>query len=279
MYRIIHSQMIAPNIHQLEIEAPNIARSVQAGQFVILRVEDNGERIPLTISDWDIEKGSITVIAILVGHTTQKLATLRAGEMIPTVAGPLGNPLVMDNFGTVVCLGGCYGIGSLYAVERALKQHGNRVITIIEGRSSYLFYWEEKLKKYCDKIIFITRDGTKGSRGHVDQLTGILAELGEPVNRVVINGCNLLLKKGSDATRELNIPTQVALNTIMIDGTGMCGVCRVSIDGQMKFACVDGPYFNGHQVDWDELFKRRQTYMDEELKSLRSSKGQGSFCQ
>ncbi len=279
MYRIIHSQMIAPNIHQLEIEAPNIASSVQAGQFVILRVEDNGERIPLTISDWDIEKGSITVIAILVGHTTQKLATLRAGDMIPTVAGPLGNPLEMDNFGTVVCLGGCYGIGSLYAVERALKQHGNRVITFIEGRSSYLLYWEEKLKKYCDKIIFITRDGTKGYRGHVDQLSDILSELGEPINRVVINGCNLLLKKGSDATRDLNIPTQVALNTIMIDGTGMCGVCRVSIDGTMKFACVDGPYFDGHQVNWDELFKRRQTYMDEELKTLRSSKGQSSFCQ
>jgi ferredoxin--NADP+ reductase len=271
--------MIAPNIHQLEIEAPDIARSVQAGQFVILRVEENGERIPLTISDWDNQKGTITVIAILVGHTTQKLATLRAGEMIPTVAGPLGNPLTMENFGTVVCLGGCYGIGSLYAVERALKQHGNRVITFIEGRSSYLLYWEEKLKQFCDRIIFITRDGTKGYRGHVDQLTSILKELDEPVNQVVVNGCNLLLKKGSDATRELNIPTQVALNTIMIDGTGMCGVCRVSIDGKMKFACVDGPYFDGHQVDWEELFKRRQTYMDEELKTLRTSKGQGSFCQ
>lgn len=273
MFKLLESYMIVPNVHFLKIEAPYVANSTQPGQFVILRVDEDGERIPLSISDWNKEEGTITVIFSVVGNTTEKLASLAAGMSIPTVVGPLGNPTEIENFGTVLCLGGCYGIGSIYPIARALKKKKNKVIIAIEAKSSYLLFLEDKLKEVSDMMIYITRDGTKGYRGHVDQLTEIIRSFKEPVNRIIINGCNLLLKAGSDASLPLDIKTMVCLNTIMIDGTGMCGVCRVTVGGNTKFACVDGPYFDGHQVNWDELLQRRQSYMREELISLRTSKG------
>jgi ferredoxin/flavodoxin---NADP+ reductase len=271
MSKLLAIDMIVPNIHLLTIEAPAVVRNVKPGQFVILRVEEEGERIPLSVAEWDSENMTISVCVMNVGHTTGLLTSLKAGSEIPTVVGPLGNAAEIEKFGTVLCLAGCYGIGSIYPIARALKEKGNTVVTVMEGRSSYLFYWEDKLRAVSDELFHITRDGTKGYRGHVGRLPELIRNLVNPVDRIVINGCASLLKRGSAASRPLGIKTVVSLNPIMIDGTGMCGVCRVTVGSATKFACVDGPDFDGHQVDWDELFQRRKAYMNEEVIPLRSS--------
>jgi ferredoxin--NADP+ reductase len=224
------------------------------------------------VADWDREKGTITTAVMTIGGTTGDLAAVRAGTDIPTVVGPLGNPTEIDKFGTVLCVGGCYGIGSIFPIARALKEKGNRVIIVIEARSSYLLYWEDKLKQVSDKLIQITRDGTKGYRGHVGRIFEIMKASQENIDRVIINGCTFLMKRGTDASRPLAIKTIVSLNPIMIDGTGMCGVCRVTVGSNTKFACVDGPDFDGHEVDWKELLQRRKTYLREEVVVLRSSR-------
>ncbi len=272
MFKLIAAEMIVPNIHLLTLEAPAVAREVKPGQFVILRAEDDGERIPISVADWDKEAGTVTVAVMNVGSTTSRLASLKAGTSIPTVVGPLGNPTEIERFGTILCLGGCYGIGSIFPIARALKEKGNKVITVLEARSSYLFYWDEKLNEVSDKVFYITRDATRGYRGHVNRLGEIIKSLEDPIDRMIINGCTYLLKSGSDASRPLGISTIVSLNPIMIDGTGMCGVCRVTIGSATKFACVHGPDFDGHEVDWDELLQRRKTYMSEEVVPLRTSR-------
>ena len=272
MFKVISNQMIVPNIHLLTVEAPAVAAQIEPGQFVILRAEDDGERIPLSIADWDRDKGTLTFAIVNVGGTTDKLARLKAGTEIPTVVGPLGIATEIGDFGTALCIGGCYGIGSIYPIARALKEKGNKVITIIESRSSYLLFWEEKYKAVCDKYINITRDGSKGLKGHITRLPEIINGLSEPVGRIIINGCTFLMKQGSEISRPLGIKTIVSLNPIMIDGTGMCGVCRVSVASKTKFACVDGPDFDGHEVDWAELLQRRKTYIREEAIPLRTSK-------
>jgi ferredoxin--NADP+ reductase len=272
MFKLIENQMIVPNLHLLTLEAPEVARQMQPGQFVIVRADDGGERIPLSIADWDAEAGTVTVIVMNIGSTTDRLASLEAGVSVPTVVGPLGNPTEIEKFGTVLCLGGCYGIGSIFPIARALKEKGNKVITVIEARSSYLLFWEDKLKEVSDKLICITRDGTKGHKGHVGRLTEIIKSSDEQVDRMIVNGCTFLLKRGSDMSRPLEIKTIVSLNPIMIDGTGMCGVCRVTVGKTTKFACVHGPDFDGHEVDWTELLQRRKTYMREEVIPLRTSR-------
>jgi ferredoxin--NADP+ reductase len=271
MFTLRQAEMIVPNVHLLKVEAPVVADQMQPGQFVILRAEDGGERIPLSVSDWDRQEGTVTVIFINVGATTDKLASLRAGTRLPTVVGPLGNPTEIEHFGTVLCLGGCYGIGSIFPIARALTAKGNRVITVIEARSAYLLYWEDKLEAVSEQLIRITRDGTKGYRGHVDRIPEIINALDAPIDRLIINGCTYVMKRGSDASRPLGIKTMVSLNPIMIDGTGMCGVCRVTVGSNTKFACVDGPDFDGHDVDWAELAQRRRTYQREEVVVLRTS--------
>lgn len=272
MVKILENKMLVPNLCQISLAAPEIARVVQPGQFAILRADENGERIPLSISDWDRQQGTITLVYMLVGKTTQKLATLKAGQELPTVAGPLGNPMEIGLFGHVLCVGGCYGIASIYPIARALKDKGNQVTILIEGRSSYLFYWQDKLKSASDRLLRITRDGTAGLRGHIHNLGGVVAALKTPVDRVIINGCNYVMMRGSQESQTLGIKTIVSLNTLMIDGTGMCGVCRVTVGSSTKFACVDGPHFDGHEVNWDELNSRRQAYLFEEAQPFRSSK-------
>jgi len=264
--------MIVPNIHILTLEAPAVAQMAKPGQFAIVRAEEEGERVPLTLCDWDAGGGTITLILMNIGSTTNRLAHLEAGAAIPTVAGPLGNPTKLEKFGTVLCVGGCYGIGSMFPIVRALKALGNKVITVFEARSSYLFYWEERYRGLADRMFFITRDGSKGLKGHAGRLPEIIANLGEPVHHVFLNGCTFLMKRGSDATRESGIPTMVALNPIMIDGTGMCGVCRVSVGGETRFACVHGPDFDGHKVDWELLLQRRKTYLREEVLPFQTSR-------
>lgn len=272
MAKIIENKMLVPNIHQVVIAAPEVARAAKPGQFAILRAEEDGERIPLTISDWDSQKGSITLVYMAIGRTTQKLAQMQPGSDLPTVVGPLGNPMEIDYYGSVVCVGGCYGIASIYPIARALKEKGNSVTTLIEGRSSYLFFWQDKLKAVSDRMVRVTRDGTAGLCGHINQLSRVIAALKTPVDRLIINGCNFLMMRGSQESQALGIKTIVSLNTLMIDGTGMCGVCRVTVGSSTKFACVDGPHFDGHEVNWDELAKRRQAYLLEEAQPFRSSK-------
>ena len=275
MFELRENRMIAPNVHLLTVEAPNVAKVAKAGQFVIVRAEEDGERIPLTLADWDSEKGTVTAVVMNVGRTTDMLSSLEPGMGLPTVVGPLGNATEIDEFGNVLCIGGCYGIGSIYPIVRALKEKNNRVFTLIEARSSYLFYWEQKLAKVSDRVICLTRDGTRGFKGHIERLGEVIESLGVPVHRIIINGCTQLLRRGSEASRPLGIKTIVALNPIMIDGTGMCGVCRVSVGGRTQFACVDGPDFDGHEVDWDELFQRRKTYVVEEVVPMRTSASEG----
>jgi NAD(P)H-flavin reductase len=272
MYKVIASRMIVPNMHVLTVEAPAVVRDMKPGQFVIIRAEEEGERIPLSVSDWDAARGTLTLVFLSIGSTTGRLARLEEGSSIPTVVGPLGNAAEIEHYGTVLCLAGCYGIGSIFPIARALKAKGNRIITVLEARSSYLFYWEDRLRGLSDKLVHITRDGTKGYKGHVGRLPEVIKALDEPVHRVIVNGCTFVLKRGSDATRPLGIPTMVSLNPNMIDGTGMCGVCRVSVGGVTRFACVHGPDFDGHQVDWAELLQRRKTYMEEEVVPLRTSR-------
>jgi ferredoxin/flavodoxin---NADP+ reductase len=272
MPRVVASRMIVPNMHILTLEAPAVVRDIRPGQFIILRAEEEGERVPLSVSDWNREHGTVTTVFMSIGYTTHRLARLTEGMNVPTVVGPLGNAAEIRNYGTVMCVGGCYGIGSLFPVARALKEAGNRIIVVLEARSSFLLYWEDRYKILADKIIHITRDGTKGYRGHVGRLPEIIKALDEPVHRIIIQGCTFVMKRGSEATMPLGIPTWVSLNPIMIDGTGMCGVCRVSVGGTTRFACVHGPDFDGHQVNWEELLQRRKTYMAEEMVPLSTSR-------
>jgi NAD(P)H-flavin reductase len=274
MNRILENKMLVPNLHQIILSAPEIAQAVQPGQFIILRVEEEGERIPLTISDWDGQKGTLTLVYMNIGRTTQKLAALVAGDTIPTLAGPMGNAMEIGAFGTVLCVGGCYGIASIYPIARALKEKGNQVTIVIEARSSYLLYWQEKLRKVANRLIVITRDGSQGLAGHIDNLPEILAGFQGIPDRIIINGCNYLMMRGAEESRSYNIKTVVSLNTLMIDGTGMCGVCRLTVNESTKFACIDGPHFDGHEVNWDELAKRRKAYLREEEQILHSSSAQ-----
>ncbi|MBI9043829.1 MAG: sulfide/dihydroorotate dehydrogenase-like FAD/NAD-binding protein [Anaerolineaceae bacterium] len=272
MFRILESKPLAQNMHMLRIEAPHVAASILPGQFVILRAKNEGERIPLSAADWDSKQGTLTVVFMVIGDTTRIMAALQSGDCIPTVVGPLGNPISIQNFGTVMCVGGCYGIGSLYPIMRALKQAENRIVMVIEARSAHLYFWESKLNSMADELHFITRDGSRGYRGHVkDQLPTIIKNQSGKIDRMIINGCNYVMKRACRVSKDLGIKTLVSLNTIMIDGTGMCGVCRLTVGGEMKFACVDGPYFDGHLVDWNELALRRRMYLREEALPLRSS--------
>lgn len=271
MAKILENKMIVPNVCMITVSAPEIAQSVKAGQFVIVRVEEEGERIPLTVSDWDVNQGTITLVYLLVGKTTQKLSTLTSKDTLATVVGPLGNAMEIDSFGKVACVGGCYGLASIYPIARALKEKGNQVTVIVEARSSNLVYWHKKLKSVSDRLIVITRDGSQGVRGHIGEMQTLLADPGTRPDRVIVNGCNYLMMRAAQETSPLNIKTIVSLNTLMIDGTGMCGVCRVTVNSSTKFACVDGPHFDAHEVDWDELTQRRKAYLSEETQTLRSS--------
>jgi len=264
MYDVVTREMIAPNLHLLTVAAPDVAAEIQPGNFVIVRADDEAERIPLSVADWDRAAGTVTVVFMVVGASTDRLSRLRAGEAVPTVVGPLGKPTALDNYGTVACIGGCYGIGSIYPLVRALHERGNRVLTFLEARSSYLLYWQEKLNEFSHELFCITRDGSAGVRGHVSRTLDVLQKPDHQPGQVYVNGCTYLLAKTARELEPLHVPVMVSLNPIMIDGTGMCGVCRVTVDGRVKFACVDGPDFDGRQVDWDELLKRRKQYLHEE---------------
>ncbi len=271
MFPVIEQRMIVPNVHLLTVEAPDVAETAQPGNFVILRPSEEGERIPLTIADWDAAAGTVTSIFVQVGASTARLARLKAGDRIPSYAGPLGNATEIRRFGTVLLIAGCYGMGSVFPIAGALTEAGNRVIILVEARSSYLLYWEDRLRTVAERLIVVTRDGSRGYKGHVTRLAEILHDEGVSPDRVIAHGCTYQMMEVSRQTRPMGLKTIVSMNPIMIDGTGMCGVCRLTVAGETKFACVDGPEFDGHEVDWDEFLSRREGYGPEEIEPLRHS--------
>ena len=264
MFKILNREEMSEGTVILnEIEAPLIAAKAKPGQFVIIKANENGERVPLTMADTDPEKGTITVIYMVVGKTTALFKTLKVGEGYQDVIGPLGKPTHVEKLGTVICVGGGTGIAVLHPITRALKEVGNRVIAIIGARSKDLLIMEEQMRNASNELHICTDDGTYGHHGFVtDVMKDILEK--EDVQLVVAIGPVPMMKFTSKITKDFNVKTMVSLNPIMVDGTGMCGGCRVSVGGETKFACVDGPEFDGHAVDYDELMKRLQAYCEEE---------------
>jgi len=268
MAKILRRERLVPNIHLLEVEAPEVSRKCRPGQFVIIMPDERGERIPLTIADWDMKKGSVTSVFMIVGTSTHKLSLLNEGDEVPVFVGPLGKPSEIEKYGTVVCAGGCFGIAAIYPIARALKEAGNKVVTLLDVKANYLLYWEDKLKAVSDEFYVSARDSFFDCKDYIPKTLNSVVKKESGINRVVSIGCTYLMYTCSEATKSLGIKTMVSLNPIMVDGTGMCGACRVTVDGKTKFACVDGPDFDGHLVDWEELFTRRKAYFDDEIQSL-----------
>jgi len=263
-FRILEAERLAPTITRYVIEAPFVARKRQAGHFVIVRVEEGGERIPLTIVDSDPDRGSITLIVQAIGKTTKRLAQLGAGDRVADVVGPLGNPTPIENHGRVVCIGGGVGTAELLPIARALRAAGNRILSIVGARSRELVILEAEMARVSETLVVTTDDGSYGRKGLVVDPLAEWLRAGEPLGAVYAIGPLPMMKAVAEATRAAGVRTLVSVNAIMVDGTGMCGGCRVSIGGEMKFACVDGPEFDGHAVDFDELLRRSRTYQDME---------------
>ncbi len=267
-FKVLEKEEIAPNTHMTVIYAPDIAEKCKPGQFVIVMVNEKSERIPYTISDFDPKKGTITIITIEVGRSSREMANVRAGECLRHITGPLGMPAKIEKYGTVVCAGGCFGVGAMLPVARSLKEAGNKVICVQEAASKYLLYWQDKLSKVCDELIIVTKDGSAGIKGGVRSGIETLIERGEKIDQAFVIGCSFMMKLICDLNKELGIPTQTAMNPIMLDGTGMCGACRVSEGENTKFACVDGPFLDGLKINWDELMKRQTAFQTIEIEGL-----------
>jgi ferredoxin--NADP+ reductase len=270
---IVNKKELAPNVKLFDIYVPHIAKKCLPGNFIILRISEYGERIPLTINDYDREKGTIRIIVQEVGKTTQELGKMKAGDTLLNLMGPLGNPSEIEYFGKVVCIGGGVGTAVVYPVARELKNKGNEIIGIIGAKTKELVILEDEMKKISSHLYITTDDGSYGKKGFVtDALNEILASEtphqnkygAGHVDRVIAIGPIIMMKKVSEITKRYSIPTIVSLNPIMIDGTGMCGGCRVRIGGEVKFTCVDGPEFDAHKVDFDELIQRNNRFTEEE---------------
>ena len=268
MYKILLKQDLVPKIHLLKVEAPAIAKKARPGQFVVIRIDEKGERIPLTIADWDREEGSVTVVFMEVGTTTYRLDLLQAGDGIANFIGPLGVPTHIEKFGTVVCVAGGFAAAVIMPIARVMKEKGNKVISILGARNKSLIFWEDELRSVSDQLIVTTDDGSYGRKALVTEPLKELLETAEKVDRVIAIGPSIMMKFCAKTTEPFGVKTIVSLNPIMVDGTGMCGCCRVSVGGVTKFACVDGPDFDGHQVDWDLLLARQCIYLDEEKLSF-----------
>ncbi|MDD5038823.1 MAG: sulfide/dihydroorotate dehydrogenase-like FAD/NAD-binding protein [Dehalococcoidales bacterium] len=260
MYKILNKEDLAPTVHLLQVEAPLVASKAQPGQFVMIMVDEKGERIPLTIADWDNKNGSVSIVVSEVGTTTGKLSRLKQGDSVAHFVGPLGKPADIGNFGNVVCVVMGYSMYTIAPVARALHEAGNKVHAIISAQTKTDLFGIERLRKVSDTLTVATSDGSFGEQGWVIEPLRRLLQEGQPINRAFVVGSVCMMKLVSAVTREFGIKTMVSLNPIMVDGTGMCGACRVSIGGNTRFACVDGPEFDGHEVDWDLLMARRCTY-------------------
>lgn len=261
MNRIVSKEYFSERVVKLVVEAPLIAKSRKAGHFVIVRVGEKGERIPLTIAEADVEKGTITLVVQAVGRSTVKLCALNPGDCITDVVGPLGQATQIAHVGTVVCCGGGVGVAPLLPIVQALKAAGNRVVSVLAARSKDLIILEDEIRRSSDEVIIMTDDGSYGSKGLVTEGVERVI-LRETVNQCVAIGPAVMMKFVSKLTARYQIPTVVSLNAIMVDGTGMCGACRVTVGGKLRFVCVDGPEFDAHQVDFDELMVRLKSYKE-----------------
>jgi ferredoxin--NADP+ reductase len=269
MYEILEKKVMSETVKLMKIKAPLVAKKAVAGQFIILRIDEKGERIPLTIADYDRDKGTITVIFMEVGKTTKQLGTLKVGDKLLNFAGPLGQPSEIEKYGTVVCIGGGVGIAPLYPVVRELKKAGNYVISILGARNEKLLMLEKEIEEFSDELHICTDDGSKGNKGFVSNILQNLIDEGKKIDIVWAIGPVIMMKVVAGLTKKYNIKTIVSLNPIMVDGTGMCGGCRVSVGGETKFACVDGPEFDGHLVDYDNLMLRNRRFICEEEESCK----------
>ena len=268
MYKILEKQVLSDVTKLVVVAAPHVARKARAGQFVIVIATEHGERIPLTIADSDAAAGTITLIFQEVGKSTMEMGQLEVGDGFYSVAGPLGHPTEIENYGTVVCVAGGVGIAPMYPIARDLKAAGNHVISIIGARTKELLFWEEKMAGVSDELVVCTDDGSYGRKALVTEPLKELLQAGAPVVKVWAIGPTVMMKFVSLTTKPFDVPTIVSLNTIMIDGTGMCGGCRVAMTEGAKFVCVDGPEFDGHLVDWNNLLSRVQFYRDEEKAAI-----------
>lgn len=267
MYRIISKQVLSDAVKLVVVEAPHVARKAAAGQFVIVRSHAESERIPLTIADFDRAAGTVTLIFQEIGKSTREMGLLAIGDAFATVMGPLGHATEITDSGTVVCVGGGVGIAPIFPIARALKEAGNRVLSIIGARDESLLFWEDRMRAVSDELVVMTDDGSRGRKGLVTEPLRELLERGG-VARVWAIGPAIMMKFVAETTKPFAAPTIVSLNSVMVDGTGMCGGCRVSLEGGAKFVCVDGPEFDGHQVDWNLLLKRMSFYRKQEAESM-----------
>jgi len=274
-YEILTKQELAPQIKLMRIYAPDIADKAKAGQFIIVRVCETCERIPLTLADWESDTHAITVVLQEVGVSTRKLGALKPGDSILNVAGPLGNPSEIKKFGSVAIVCGGVGTAAAYPIAKALKQAGNKVVSILGARSKELIILEDEMKNVSNELYISTNDGSKGTKGFVSDILKSLIQRGYKFDLVYAIGPPLMMKSTAEVTRSEAIKTLVSLNPLMVDGMGMCGACRITVNGQTKFACVDGPEFNAHHACFDELIKRLKTYPQEERSSAELQQNQG----
>ena len=264
-YKILSKKELCPNQYELVIEAPYVVRNAQAGQFIIFRTEEKGERVPLTIADVDKNTGALTIVFMAVGYSTKQLAQLNVGDEILDLVGPLGQPTHIKKYGTVVCLAGGYGAAPCYLIAKAFKKAGNKVHMIMGARSKNLIFWQEKMEQVCDRLHITTDDGSLGEQGFVTQVLDRIVQT-EKVDYAIAVGPLPMMRAVADLTRGKNIYTEASMNPIMVDGTGMCGACRVTVGNETKFACVDGPDFDAHLIDFDEVINRSQIYKNEDRK-------------
>ena len=271
-FKIHHKSEFTLNIYKFVVSVPKIAQKAQAGQFVLVMVDEKSEKIPLTLVDWNGEKGTIAFFVQELGMSTSKMAFMEEGDSFYSIVGPLGEPAVVDNYGTVVVGGGCFGVGATYPIVKKLKQLGNYVITIIEAKNENMLYFEEEFSSISDEVILVTSDGSKGESGHIQDVIDNMIADGREINHIKVIGCNVMMSRVAALTKEKGaIPTYATVTTIMVDGTGMCGSCRLTYDGKTKFACVDGPEFDAHKIDWEELIGVRNTsYISEEAISMQN---------
>ena len=265
MFKIVDKKELSPGVFRFDIKAPRVAKKAAPGQFIVLRVNERGERVPLTIADFDRKKGTVTIIFQAVGASTELLARLEPGNSIVDFVGPLGQPShIEEGMGTIVCIGGGIGVAPVYPIARGMKQAGNKVISIIGAKSKDILIFEDEMRAVSDEVIVTTDDGSYGIKGFVTTALQQLVDRGEKIDQVTAIGPGVMMRSVVEATRPLKIKTIVSLNPIMIDGTGMCGGCRVHVGDEIKFACVDGPEFDGHLVDFKGLMSRQRMYRSEE---------------
>jgi len=264
MFEIIKKEIIGPKIILMEFRAQIMAKKALPGQFLIVRIKEKGERVPFTIADSNQENGTITIVFQEIGKTTYELATFKVGDKILDVLGPLGKPSKIEEFGNVVCIGGGIGVAPIYPIARALQKKKNNVTTIIGYRSKEHIFWEDKLKSVSNKLLIATNDGSYGEKGFVTDVLKKLIDNNEKIDRVIAIGPAIMMKAVADLTRPYNIKTIVSLNSLMVCGMGMCGACRITVGGETKFTCSDGPDFDAHLVDFNQLLSRLNTFKEEE---------------